>query len=93
MERFSPLSFAMGDVNKDGKVDLFVANYIKRDFVEGQNIFHKKGYGGKSFLLMNNGDDSFTNVTEQAGLSYTRNTFQGLLLDLNDDSNLDLAVA
>ena len=93
MERYAPQSFAMGDINKDGKVDLFVANYIKRDFVEGQNIFHKEGYGGESYLLLNNGDNTFTNITDRAGLSYTRNTFQGLFLDLNDDLHADLTVA
>ncbi len=93
MERFSALSFAMGDINKDGRVDLYLANYIKRDYVEGQNIFHKEGYGGTSYLLVNNGDNTFTNVTDNYGLSYIRNTFQGLLLDLDGDKNTDLVVA
>lgn len=93
MERYAPQSFAIGDINSDGKVDLFVANYIKREYVEGQNIFHKEEYGSESYLLLNNGDNTFTNVTDHAGLTYIHNTFQGIFLDLDDDQNVDLAVA
>ena len=93
MERFSPQAFGMGDINKDGKIDIFLANYIKRDHVEGENIFHQEGYGGESYLLLNNGDNTFSNITDKAGLKYTRNTFQGVFLDLNDDQDEDLIVA
>lgn len=93
MERYTALSFAMADLNNDGAVDLYVANYIKREHVEGQNIFHKEGYGGESFLLLNNGDNTFTNITERAGLSYLHNTFQGTFIDLDDNLTPDLIVA
>lgn len=93
LERFSPQSFAMGDINGDGKVDLYLANYIKRENVEGENIFHQENYGAASYLLLNNGDNSFTDITEKANLTYVRNTFQGLFLDLNDDLHPDLTVA
>jgi enediyne biosynthesis protein E4 len=93
MERYTALSFAMTDLNNDGAVDLYVANYIKREHVEGQNIFHKEGYGGESFLLLNNGDNTFANITERAGLSYLHNTFQGTFIDLDDNLTPDLIVA
>ena len=93
MERFAPVSFAMTDLNNDGKVDLYVSNYIKREHVEGQNIFHKEGYGGASVLLLNNGDNSFTNITDKAGLSYVHNTFQGSFIDLDGNLTPDLPVA
>jgi len=92
-DKFTPQSFAMGDINHDGHVDLFVANYIKRDHVEGQNIFHQEGYGGESYLLLNNGDNTYTNITSKSKLSYIHNTFQGIFLDLNEDGESELIVA
>jgi hypothetical protein len=91
--RFAPLSLAVADLKKRGKVDLFVSAYVKVPYVEGQNIFNKPDYGAKSLLLLNNGDNTFTDVTDKAGLNYVHNTFQAAFVDLDRDGNLDLVVA
>lgn len=57
-----PLSVSFGDINKDGAVNLYVSNYIRPGFVEGETIFNRQ-YGGMSNLLLNNGDNTFTNIT------------------------------
>lgn len=92
-DKTTPLSVAVADLNRDGHFDMFVAGYVRKDLVEGQNIFNKKGYGGTSALLLNNGDNSFKNITEESGLSYKHNTFQGIFVDLDNDSLEDLVVA
>lgn len=89
----TPLSVAIADINRDGKFDMFVSGYINVELVEGQNIFNKEGYGGTSILFLNNGDNSFTDVTQQYGLLYKHNTFQGLFVDLDNDGWEDLVVA
>ena len=89
----TPMSVGVADLNRDGHFDLFVAGYIRLDLVEGQNIFNKEGYGGSSHLFMNNGDNSFVDVTESAGLSYKHNTFMGIFVDIDRDGNEDLVVA
>ncbi|RAP38569.1 hypothetical protein B1207_01420 [Legionella quinlivanii] len=91
--RYSPISIASADLQKKGTVDLYVAAYIKPEFVEGQTIFNKKDYGAKSLLLKNNGDNTFTDITDSAGLNYIHNTFQGVFVDLDGDNELDLVVA
>ncbi|QEY52959.1 FG-GAP repeat domain-containing protein [Legionella longbeachae] len=91
--RYSPISIATADLQKKGTVDLYVATYIKPDYVEGQSIFNKKDYGAKSLLLQNNGDNTFTDITDRAGLNYIHNTFQGVFVDLDGDNELDLVVA
>ncbi|MBL7481425.1 CRTAC1 family protein [Legionella bononiensis] len=92
-ERYAPISIAIADLQKKGTVDLFVATYVKPPYVEGQSIFNKKNYGSKSMLLKNNGDNTFTDITNEAGLDYIHNTFQGMFVDLDNDNQLDLVVA
>jgi hypothetical protein len=87
------MSVGVADLNRDGHFDLFVAGYIRLDLVEGQNIFNKEGYGGSSQLFMNQGDNTFVDVTERAGLTYKHNTFMGIFVDIDQDGNEDLVVA
>ena len=91
--RFAPISIATADLQKKGTVDLYIAAYIRPEYVEGQTIFNKKDYGAKSLLLKNNGDNTFTDITDSAGLNYIHNTFQGIFVDLDGDNELDLVVA
>ncbi|MBW2573005.1 MAG: CRTAC1 family protein [Deltaproteobacteria bacterium] len=56
------------------------------------NIF-REGYGGSSRLFINNGDNTFTDSTEQAGLTYKHNTFQSAFIDVDRDGKEDLIVA
>lgn len=86
-------SLTLGDVNADGHADMFVSAYIKIDQMEGQTIFKKENYGGSSLLMINNGDNTFSDKTEEYGLTYTHNTFMAILVDIDNDSFLDLIVA
>jgi len=87
-----PLSIAIADLNRDGAFDMYVAGYIRPAYVEGQSLF-REGYGGSSRLFINNGDNTFTDMTEQAGLSYQHNTFQSAFIDIDRDGYEDLVVA
>jgi len=91
--KHAPLSIAVADLKKRGLVDLFICAYLKVPYVEGQSIFNKEGYGGKSLLLLNNGDNTFRDITSEAGLDYVHNTFQGAFVDLDGSGELDLVVA
>jgi hypothetical protein len=88
----TPLGFALGDVNKDGNIDIFISNYIRKKQMVGQNNFSKT-YGPISQLLLNNGDNTFKDVTQKSGLTYQHNTFMGIFVDIDNDSWLDLIVA
>ena len=92
-EKSTPLSFAFADLNRDGAVDMFVSTYLPKAQMEGLNIFNKEGYGSNSLLLLNNGDNTFADITDAAGLRYTHNTFQGVFVDIDGDKELDLVVA
>ncbi len=87
-----PLSVAVADINRDGLYDMFVSGYIARKHVEGETIFNQE-YGGISGLYINTGDDTFDNITEQAGMLYQHNTFQAVFIDVDGDRLEDIVIA
>jgi len=100
---------AFVDYDRDGKLDLFVANYIDMDLAtapvpeSGPCLY--KGVmvacgppglkGGKNILFHNNGDGTFTDVSESAGILEASGTFGlGVLTaDLDNDGWPDIYVA
>jgi len=88
-----PLSIAAGDINKDGAVDLYISNYIRPEYVEGETIFNDLEYGGINNMLLNNGDNTFTDITRESGLYHQHNSFLSVFVDLNDDGHSELVIA
>ena len=91
-DKSTPAGITVGDIDKDGDMDIFLATYIKKELMEGQTIFEDKNYGSTSELLLNNGDDTFKSITKSAGLDYVHNTFTAVLVDVDNDTWLDLVV-
>jgi len=91
-ENTTPLSISFGDVNKDGWADIYVSGYIKISAVEGETIF-SDGYGGFSYLLLNNGNNTWRDATKEAGLFRQHNTFTAVFTDLDNDLDSDLVIA
>jgi hypothetical protein len=89
----SPMSVAINDINRDGHFDMYVAGYMKKELVEGQTVFNQENYGGTSLMLLNNGDNTFTDITRPSGLYFTHNTFMAIFVDIDNDSLEDLVVA
>jgi len=92
-EKSVAASITIGDINRDGFADIFVSAYIKLDKMEGQTIFKDFNYGGSSLLMINNGDNTFKDATEEFGLTYIHNTFMAVFVDVDNDAYLDLVVA
>ncbi|WP_282147762.1 CRTAC1 family protein [Algibacter lectus] len=91
-EKSTPAGLTVGDIDKDGDLDIFMATYLKKELMEGQTIFEDYTYGSTSELLLNTGNENFVSITKEAGLDYVHNTFQGVLVDIDNDSWLDLVV-
>ncbi len=100
---------AFVDTNRNGHLDLFVANYIDFDIAtaplpEAASCTYKgitvacgpPGLqGGKNILYRNNGDGTFTDVSEKAGILDSLGTY-GLsvcVADLDNDGWPDIYVA
>lgn len=92
-EESRPISYALGDINNDGHIDLYVSAYLTRTAMEGQTIFKQENYGGTSKYLINNGDNTFRDATVESGLHYVHNAFVGVFIDVDRDLDLDLVVA
>jgi hypothetical protein len=98
------------DYNRDGHLDLFVSNYVRFSFehapVPGENInCNWKGVPvecgprglptGRHSLYRNNGDGTFTNVSQQAGISSATECYGMTVVaaDLDEDGWTDIFVA
>ncbi len=92
-EKSTAATTTIADYDRDGHADIFLCTYIPLDKMEGQTIFKDANYGSSSLLLRNNGDNTFSDVTKEVGLSYIHNTFQAIFVDIDEDSFMDLVVA
>jgi len=100
---------AFVDYDRDGKLDLFVANYIDMDLAtapvpESGPCLYKSVMvacgppglqGGKNILYHNNGDGTFTDVSEASGILSANGTYGlGVLTaDFDNDGWPDIYVA
>ena len=95
LEFKSPDSCAVGDVNHDGNLDLWVTQY-KKPYMGGQmpTPYYDANDGWPSYLLLGDGKGRFVDATEASGLAPKRHrrTYRSSFVDLDDDGDLDLIV-
>ncbi len=91
-ENTIPIAIAAGDINKDGFVDLYIsvfanlANFKTLKFNDPSNE-------RSNVMLLNNGDNTFKDITQSSGLQFKKNTFLSVFVDLDYDSWIDLVVS
>ncbi len=96
---------AWADVDGDGYLDLYVARYVddskEKDFFCGNPVTGERMYcppmmypGVAGILYHNNGDGTFTDITQQAGLANSIGKGLGVVfLDIDLDGKPDLYIA
>lgn len=101
-----PVTAGWFDYNRDGRLDLFVANYVRWDPAsepfcgdsvnhEYRTYCHPKHYQGlPNTLFRNNGDGTFTDVSKATGISNYVGKGMGLAFsDYDSDGDPDVFVA
>ena len=90
------------DIDKDGDLDLYVANYVNFTY-ENHQIVRFNGYpayvGPMNYrptpdtLYRNNGDGTFTDVSEESGIAAHKGTGMGMVCaDYDNDGDTDIYV-
>ncbi len=99
-------SIAWGDYDNDGNLDLYIANYLVFDKTmnpgEPNSAFKidmpllmdsKLFEGQRNLLYRNNGDGTFTDVTDDAGVGNSPGKSMGVVFsDVNNDGNQDIYI-
>ena len=98
-------SAAFSDFDADGDLDLYAINYLVWDDGLDLDCFNAKGAldycsptnymaPAKDLLYRNNGDGTFTNMSESAGIGMRTGTGLGVLCnDFTGDGKIDIYVA
>ncbi len=91
----NPKAMSAGDIDGDGDLDLWVGQY-RPPYNQGQmpTPYYDAKDGYMAYLLRNDGDGNFVDITAQAELESKRQrrTYSGSLADLDADGDLDLVV-
>jgi len=90
------------DIEGDGDLDLYCANYVRFTYQNHVNVVvggFPQYAGPKDYepepdiLFRNNGDGTFTDISQQAGIAAHAGTGMGMVcLDYDNDGDTDIAV-
>ncbi len=87
-----PFSVAIADIDHDGDGDLYVSIFVNAKKFRSAT-FNDPTHAKANRMLLNNGDLTFTDITESSGTASKQNTFLSAFVDLDSDGWQDLVVA
>lgn len=86
-----PVAIALGDINNDDRIDLFVSCLPARKH-QGRLVLSAPELHASGKLLLNRGNNRFKDITERAGLTRPHGSFSAVFTELNGDEWIDLVV-
>lgn len=87
-----PFSVAVSDIDHDGDGDLYISVFVNAKKFRSAT-FNDPTHAKPNRLLLNNGDLTFTDITESSGTASKQNTFLSVFVDLDSDGWQDLVVS
>jgi hypothetical protein len=87
-----PFSVAVSDIDHDGDGDLYISVFVNAKKFRSAT-FNDPTHAKLNRLLLNNGDLTFTDITESSGTASKQNTFLSVFVDLDSDGWQDLVVS
>jgi hypothetical protein len=96
-DKSSSVQATFFDYDNDGLLDLYIANYPIIPVSMGAKYYHDKMIENKfeesGHLYKNNGNDTFTDVTDKAGIRNFGMSIGVVAMDLNNDGWKDLYIS
>lgn len=87
-----PFSVAVSDIDHDGDGDLYISVFVNAKTFRSAT-FNDPMHAKPNRLLLNNGDLTFTDITESSGTASKQNSFLSVFVDLDSDGWEDLVVS
>ena len=87
-----PFSVAVADIDHDGDGDLYVSVFVNAKKFRSAT-FNDPTHAKPNRMLLNNGNFTFTDITESSGTASKQNTFLSVFVDLDSDGWQDLVVS
>ncbi len=87
-----PVDISITDFDKDGDLDLYISTFISARVFKSA-MFNNSKNTTNNLLLRNDGENNFSEVSEELGLTLNQNTFTSAFVDLNNDGWEDLVVS
>jgi len=87
-----PFGVAVSDINNDGYGDLYISVFIEIGAFKSVT-FNDADHAKKNIMLLNNGDLTFTDITDFSRTASKQNTFLAVFVDLDSDGWQDLVVS
>jgi len=86
------LSVATSDIDRDGDADLYLSVFV--DFSSFRSgVFNDPEHSKSNIMLLNNGDLTFTDITDSSKTGGKQNSFLSVFTDLDNDGWQDLVVS
>lgn len=87
-----PFGVAVSDIDHDGDGDLYISVFVNAKTFRSAT-FNDPTHAKPNRMLLNNGDLTFTDITDSSGTAGKQNTFLSVFVDLDSDGWQDLVVS